>query len=120
MSNNTLFEITLENGQIVGGQTDWSAVNALTDEAIAAAALSDPDAQLLTESQLLDFRRVADVTGKNILEKSRALVSETKNKQLVSIRYDKDVIAFFRAQGKGYQSLMNNILRSYMEKRSVP
>jgi len=119
MSNNKLFEVILENGQVARGQTDWRAVDALTDEAIAAAALSDPDAQLLTEGQLLDFRRVADVTGMNILEKSRALAGATKNKQLVSIRYDKDVITFFRAQGKGYQSLMNNILRSYMEKHSA-
>ena len=70
-------------------------MDALADESIAAAALSDPDARLLTESQLLDFRRVADVTGMNILEKSRTLARETKNKQLVSIRYDKDVFAFF-------------------------
>jgi uncharacterized protein (DUF4415 family) len=119
MRNNTPFEVILENGQVARGKTDWPAVDALTDEAIATAALSDPEAQLLTESQLLDFRRVADVPGRNILEKSRVLASETKNKQLVSIRYDKDVIAFFRAEGKGYQSLMNSILRSYMEKRSA-
>ena len=118
--NNTNLEVILEDGRIVRGQTDWAAVDAMTDEEITAAALSDPDAQPLTEFQLREFRRVADIPGNAYAEKCRALASETKNKQLVSIRYDKDVIAFFRAQGKGYQSLMNNILRSYMEKHSTP
>jgi uncharacterized protein (DUF4415 family) len=95
-------------------------VDALTEEEITAAALSDPDAQPLTEEQLLEFRRVADIPGNNIFEKTRALITETKNKQLVSIRYDKDVIAFFKAQGKGYQSLMNNVLRNYMEEHTTP
>jgi hypothetical protein len=46
---------TLENGQRIQGQTDWAAVDALADEEIVAAALSDPDAQPLTEEQLLGF-----------------------------------------------------------------
>jgi uncharacterized protein (DUF4415 family) len=117
---NTPIEVTLEDGRVVRGQTDWAAVDALTEEAITAAALSDPDAQPLTEEQLLEFRRVADLPGNNIIEKTRALITETKNKQLVSIRYDKDVIAFFRAQGKGYQRLMNKVLRNYMEEHTAP
>ena len=109
----------LSDGGTVADLTRWEKFDALTDAQVIAAALSDPDAQPLTEDQLSAFRRVADVPGANILEKSRALTSRTKNKQLVSIRCDKDVIAFFRAQGKGYQSLMNNILRSYMEKHDT-
>ena len=37
---------------------DWSAVDALTDEQIHAAALADPDAQPLTEERLAEMRRV--------------------------------------------------------------
>ena len=120
MNTKTNFEVTLENGQKAKGQTDWAAVNALTDEEVTAAALSDPDAQPLTEEQLLEFRRVSDLPGNTIIEKMRSLASETKNKQLVSIRYDKDVVAFFKAKGKGYQRLMNKVLRNYMEEHSTP
>jgi uncharacterized protein (DUF4415 family) len=118
--SNIPIEITLVDGRIVRGETDWAAVDALTEEEISAAALSDPDAQPLTEEQLSEFRRIADIPGNNVLEKTRALITATKNKQLVSIRYDKDVIAFFKAQGKGYQRLMNNVLRSYMKEHTTP
>jgi uncharacterized protein (DUF4415 family) len=116
---NTPIAVTLEDGRVVRGQTDWDAVDALTEEEITAAALSDPDAQPLTKEQLLEFRRVADIPGNNIIEKTRTLITGTKNKQLVSIRYDKDVIAFFKAQGKGYQRLMNTVLRNYMEEHTT-
>ena len=119
MNTKTNFEITMEDGRVIQGQTNWAAVDAMTDEEIIAAALSDPDAQPLTEEQLLGFRRVSDVPGNSIFEKSRALASETKNKQLVSIRYDKDVVAFFKAKGKGYQRLMNTVLRNYMEEHTT-
>ena len=119
MSTKTNLGINLANDRVIKGQTNWAAVDALTDEEIIAAALADPDAQPLTEEQLLEFRRVSDIPGNSIIEKTRALASETKNKQLISIRYDKDVIAFFKAKGKGYQRLMNQVLRNYMEKNTA-
>jgi len=36
-------------------------------------------------------------------------------KALLSLRIDADVIAWFKAQGPGYQSRMNALLRAYME-----
>jgi len=36
-------------------------------------------------------------------------------KALLSLRIDSDVIAWFRAQGAGYQSRMNALLRAFME-----
>lgn len=36
-------------------------------------------------------------------------------KALLSLRVDADVIAWFKAQGAGYQSRMNALLRAYME-----
>ena len=38
-----------------------------------------------------------------------------KGKKAISIRLDQDIIDFFKHQGKGYQSKINNVLRSYME-----
>lgn len=36
-------------------------------------------------------------------------------KALLSLRIDADVVEWFRAQGAGYQSRMNALLRAYME-----
>lgn len=37
------------------------------------------------------------------------------HKELISLRVDPDVLAFFRQQGKGYQTVINALLRKYME-----
>ena len=37
------------------------------------------------------------------------------SKTLLSLRIDSDVVEWFRAQGPGYQSRMNALLRAYME-----
>jgi putative transcriptional regulator len=39
------------------GETDWARVNAMTDEEVLAAALSDPDAQPLNPEELAKMRR---------------------------------------------------------------
>ena len=36
-------------------------------------------------------------------------------KALLSLRVDADVLEWFRAQGSGYQTRMNSLLRAYME-----
>jgi putative transcriptional regulator len=43
------------------GKTDWARLNAMTDDEVVAAALSDPDAQPLTAEQLARMRRVSRV-----------------------------------------------------------
>ena len=35
-------------------------------------------------------------------------------KQAVSIRLDSDILDWFKRQGKGYQSSINNVLRTYV------
>jgi putative transcriptional regulator len=42
-------------------QTDWQRLEALTDEEVTAAALSDPDAQPLTADQLAGMHRASRV-----------------------------------------------------------
>ena len=46
---------------------------------------------------------------------SRAQVTIPRPKQAISVRLDADVLDFFRAQGKGYQTRINAVLRSYMK-----
>ena len=36
-------------------------------------------------------------------------------KALLSLRIDSDVVEWFKAQGSGYQSRMNALLRAYMD-----
>jgi putative transcriptional regulator len=43
------------------GDTDWARLEAMSDEEVMAAALSDPDAQPLTPEQLAKMRRVSRV-----------------------------------------------------------
>ena len=36
-------------------------------------------------------------------------------KQSISIRLDSDILEWFKSQGKGYQTFINNVLRTYVE-----
>jgi uncharacterized protein (DUF4415 family) len=36
------------------------------------------------------------------------------SKKAVSIRLDSDILDWFKGQGKGYQSTINNVLRTYV------
>lgn len=77
------------------GQTDWNRVR---------------------EAQ--DFE--GDDDGPEI-DWSKAVMVLPEAKQMVSLRLDADVLEFFRAQGKGYQTRINAVLRAYktaMERRS--
>jgi uncharacterized protein (DUF4415 family) len=86
--------------EIRDGETDWERVKALTDEEIEAAALADPDAPPL------------DVDAPDFWEE---VIITIPSKKLVCLRIDRDVLDWFREQGKGYQTRMNAVLRSYMD-----
>ena len=40
-----------------------------------------------------------------------------RSKEAISIKLDQDVLAFFRKQGRGYQTRINAVLRRYMQAR---
>ena len=46
---------------------------------------------------------------------ARAELRLPEPKQSVTIRLDADVVEWFKAQGKGYQTRINAVLRRYME-----
>ena len=81
------------------------------DKAITAAARSDPDAQPLTPDQLK-----AMVPLKNLRGRPR---SDNK-KQLVSVRYSPEVLAYFKSTGDGWQTLMDSVLRQYVASHLKP
>ncbi len=79
------------------------------DKLIVAAAKADPDAQPLTLGQL------------KAMVPMRALRGRPKSpnpKQLVSVRYSPEVLAYFKATGDGWQSRMDGVLRQYVARRS--
>jgi uncharacterized protein (DUF4415 family) len=79
------------------------------DKVITAAAKSDPDAQPLTSKQL------------NSMVPMRALRGRPKSgraKQLVSVRYSPEVLAYFKSTGEGWQSRMDRVLREYVTRHS--
>jgi uncharacterized protein (DUF4415 family) len=75
---------------------------------IVAGAKRDPDAQPLTTAQLEAMVRLKAVRGRPRLE---------NKKQLVSVRYSPEVLAYFRSTGEGWQSRMDGVLREYVAKR---
>ena len=46
---------------------------------------------------------------------SLAQTEMPRPKRAISVRLDADVLDFFRSQGRGYQTRMNMVLRSYMK-----
>ena len=41
------------------------------------------------------------------------------NKELISLRIDQDVIEWFKAQGAGYQTRINSVLRAFRDASAV-
>jgi uncharacterized protein (DUF4415 family) len=78
-------------------KADWQRVDRLTDEDIRRAAASDPDAAPLLDPSWFE-------TAELVLP----------GKKLISIRLDKDVLDYFRASGRHYQTRINAVLKAYV------
>jgi uncharacterized protein (DUF4415 family) len=79
------------------------------DKIITAAAKADPDAQPLTPMQLKAMVPMRDLRGRPRSQSA---------KQLVSVRYSPEVIAYFKSTGEGWQSRMDGVLREYVTRHS--
>lgn len=78
-------------------QTDWERLEAMDDENI-------------------DLSDIAELTPEMF---AKAVVKhglkEKENKAQLTIRVDRDVLAWFKSQGRGYQTRINSLLRAYMK-----
>ena len=83
------------------GKTDWSKLEAQTDEQIDQHVADDPDA-------------APDVTAEWL---ARADVL-APTKRAISIRLDLDILDYFQKTGPRYQSQINQVLRAYMEAKA--
>jgi len=79
------------------------------DRKIRAAAKTDPDAQPLTEKQLRAMVPLRALRGRPKSENP---------KLLVSVRYSREVVEYFKSTGAGWQSRMDSVLRAYVSRRS--
>ena len=57
-----------------------------------------------------------EMLGPPVLKRGRG-PQKAQTKVLTTVRLDADVIAFFRAQGRGYQTQINDELRKVVAKR---
>jgi uncharacterized protein (DUF4415 family) len=80
------------------GRTDWKRVDRLTDAQIRKATDSDKDA--------------APILDKEWFRTAKVVMPERKVP--LSMRLDREVLDWFRAQGLRYQSRMNAVLKAYV------
>jgi uncharacterized protein (DUF4415 family) len=76
---------------------------------IVAAANADPDAKPLTKAQMKAMVQLKAIRGRP---------RSANPKQLVSVRYSAEVLAYFRSTGEGWQARMDGVLREYVSKQS--
>jgi len=76
-------------------QTDWAALEAMTDEEI-------------------DYSDISPLTDK-FFENATLRIPVTKSQNLIEL--DPDVMEWFRAQDKEHKTLINSVLRRYIEDR---
>jgi uncharacterized protein (DUF4415 family) len=74
------------------------AFREMSDEEVERRAAADPDAGVIPPGFW-----------------DNATVWTPPNKQQITLRLDPDVIGWFKRGGKGYQSRMGAVLRSYVE-----
>ena len=77
--------------------TDWERLDALQDEDIDLSDMPEITPEMFAKAVV------------------RRGLKPAPRKQQVTIRLDGDVLEWFRAQGKGYQTRINSLLRAYME-----
>jgi uncharacterized protein (DUF4415 family) len=80
-----------------GTQSDWSAAASMTSAQIEANVAADPD----EDGMVMDWEN--------------ALVTLPEAKSVLNMRVDRDVLDYFRNTGRGYQTRINAVLRSYVE-----
>ena len=78
-------------------QTDFARISAMTEEELQKTIENDPDAALTPENW------------------DSLIIDPPLNKKSVPIKIDADVIAWFKSRGKGYQTRINSVLRTYMK-----
>jgi len=86
--------------ECVESKSNWAQATAMTDAEIEAVIAGDDEAAM-------------------VVDWSKALVELPQPKVVLNMRVDYEVLEFFRSQGKGYQTKINAVLRSYVDQRML-
>ena len=84
--------------RLAESQTDWARLDAMDEEEVERLAAEDM-AELGIDPAWME----------------RATVVSPRPKERVTVRLDPDILDWLRAQGRGYQTRINAILRAYVE-----
>lgn len=103
MSEKNIVQHSLEEIRQMESRTDWERLRQMTDEDLEEAAREDPDTVLLDEEWFRTAR----------------LVVPGGEKEQISIRLDREVLDYFRAGGRGYQTRINDVLKAYVLSRRI-
>ena len=98
-SKEHITRVTAEEARRLKGKTDHARLDAMTDDDIAKAVAEDPDAVPLD------------------VDWTKASLVIPPGKDVITLRLDRDVLDWFRAQGRGYQTRINQVLRAFYEAR---
>lgn len=85
-----------------GTLSDWGKAASMTAAEIEARVASDSD----EDEMVMDW--------------DNATIELPQPKAVLNMRVDKEVLDYFRKSGKGYQSRINAVLRSYVERKEHP
>jgi uncharacterized protein (DUF4415 family) len=80
-------------------RTNWAKVKAATGEKLEASIRADAD----------------DIQGEP--DWTQSVMGVPAPKDHINIRIDHDVLEWFKKNGRGYQTLMNNVLRAFVQTR---
>jgi uncharacterized protein (DUF4415 family) len=89
---------TPEQPDPAADRTDLERLRAMTDAEIERAVREDPDTFIPDAAWMA---------------KARVVLPSVK--EVVTLRLDPDVLAWFRRDGKGYQTRINAVLRAFVE-----
>ena len=81
--------------------SDWKRLERQTDQEIRQAIQDDPDA--------------APELGADWFASAKIVTPQ--GKEAISLRIDKDVLDWFRRQGRGYQTHINAVLKTYVNSK---
>ena len=62
------------------------------------------------------FEQADEYIGDKLIRRGRPKAEQTK--QALTVRYDADIVATFKATGKGWQTRMNEALRDWLKTHS--
>jgi uncharacterized protein (DUF4415 family) len=82
-------------------RTDWNRIRSMRDDEIDYSDIPKMGEQFFANAVVVQPGTLMAALGSGA-------------KQQITLRIDKEVVTFFKRQGKGYQRLMNFALRAYM------